>query len=465
MPASDQHREYTANIAAWNKVRASVNNKVKEGKTLYLPQPNPQDTSKDNQDRYNQYVFRANYVNFAGMTLEGLMGMVFRKELTVKLPSALAYLEFNADGAGLSLQQISRKTVSDVTQLGRDGLLVDYPEAQQGLSSAQVDEMQLRANIVHYAAESVSNWRTTVIGGVTVLSMVVLDEKVEEYSADGFSSEVKDYKRVLSLDVDEGSHIYVQALYNEKDEIVSSSQPKQVNGSSWDRIPFVFVGSENNGPAVDKSPLLDITNIGLSHYQNSADFEDSSYTVGQPTPVFSGLTQTWVDKNYKNGITLGSKAAVFLPSDGSAQLLQSDPNILPKTGMEMKEAQIVKLGARIIQDSSGVETAEAARIRYAGQNSKLAVIVGNVEEAFLKCFEWAAMFMGGEGETVYELNREYYEKTIDPQLIMAQIALLDRGIIATVDLQDNLRDHGIISSERSNEDIASDAEITDEIEP
>ena len=131
----------------------------------------------------------------------------------------------------------------------------------------------------------------------------------------------------------------------------------------WDEIPFAFIGSVNNDETVDKAPLYDIAEINVSHYRNSADYEESSFLVGQPTPAFSGLTQSWVDQNMSGGVAFGSRSAILLPENGNAMLLQAGENQMPLKGMEIKEDQMVKIGTRIIQDQSGIETAEAAKHR------------------------------------------------------------------------------------------------------
>lgn len=458
MPASDLHPDYTEHAPLWKVVRDTVSGSdaVKKGKTLYLPMPNPSDQSDENKQRYYQYVARANFVSFTASTLEGLLGMVFRNPATAELDQSIEYLTENATGSGLTLDQLTRSNLSHTLQCGRFGLLVDYPQASPGLTKSDVDAMQLRANILPYKAENIRNWQTKVIGGVTVDSLISLTEKHQTYSDDGFSYEEKTYIRVLRLD----DHYY-QELYDDEDKLIDIIEPRKADGSYWDRIPFTFIGTNNNDSIPDKSPLLDIAMVNISHYINSADFEESSHTVGQPTPVFSGLTQSWIDNILKGGVLLGSRSGVLLPEGASATLLQAAPNSMPERGMEMKEQQMVKLGARVIADGSGTETAEAARIRYAGQNSKLSIAVGNVESAMLKCFEWCQMFMGGTGVNEYELNREYYDKSIDPQRIMAEIQLMDRGVIAMPDLRDSMRKYGIIDKERTDEDIDSDAEIVE----
>lgn len=457
MPVSDTHPEYTKFLPRWSKTRDTVEGsaEIKTGKTKYLPKPNPEDTGSENQLRYDDYVMRSSFVGFTSSTLDGMVGMVFRNPLVAELQQAIKYIEVDASGGGITLDQMTRSLISEILQTGREGLLVDFPSMPEGQTQAQTQG--LRANILPYMAESVINWQTTVIDGIKKLSLVVLAEKNDELLDDGFSYTSKDQYRVLRL----LDGIYVQEIWNDKNEMISANEPRMANGSKWSEIPFIFAGSRNNDEVVDKAPLYDIAEINIAHYRNSADFEESSYMVGQPTPYVSGLTQSWVDQNMKSGVILGSTRFILLPEGGAAGLLQADPNQLPLKGMETKEQQMIKIGARIIQDSTGQETAEAAKIRFAGQNSKLGVIVGNVESALLQCFEWVGMFMGAEGENLIDINKEFYDKSIDPQLVIASIQLLDRGVIAKADLQDDLRSGGMIKQERTNEMIDDEAEVVD----
>ena len=109
MPVSDQHSLYVNNLVKWQLVRDAVEgsdaikNRTGGGDNAirgsrYLPQPNPNDNSKENQTRYEQYRTRANFVNFTGHTLDGFLGMVYREPIKSELPSGVDYLNDNADG-------------------------------------------------------------------------------------------------------------------------------------------------------------------------------------------------------------------------------------------------------------------------------------------------------------------------------------------------------------------------------
>jgi len=355
-----------------------------------------------------------------------------------------------------------KDAASDTLLTGRYGLLVDYPQTDEGLTQAEVSNKGLQASILAYPAESIINWRCEVVDGVKQLTMVVLQEpRIKPLDNDPYDVEHCMYHRVLMLL--EG--VYTQLLYDENNELVAKDiVPRKSNGSTWDVIPFEFIGSTNNDETSDKAPLYDIAEVNVAHYRNSADYEESSFIVGQPTPVIAGLTQSWVDDNFANGIELGSRAGLLLPLDANASLLQSAPNQMPERGMELKESQMVKIGTRIIEDSSGAETAEAAKIRFAGQNSKLGSLIINIEEGFRKSLMWLGEFMGGEGEVTLEINKEFYDATIDPQMLAQTMMLQDRGVISKSDVRYLLRRGNLLEADRTDEEIEADAEVA-EIEP
>lgn len=491
MPVTSQHKEYAANSPKWQLVRdsdegsLSIKLRSKGGNansltgmagTAYLPAPNASDTSSENKERYLAYLERANFVNFTGYTKEGMLGLVFRKKTLLEAKTDVEYLIDDANGDGLSTDQMIKDVTGDVLMLGRYGLLTEYPTAPEGveLTVANVDALGLRANILSYPAESVINWRSVTVGGVSKLSLVVLVEPTEK-SDDDFEYESVTYHRVLLLKEVDGKLTYVQNIYDDEDNLVLFESdevdedgdkvltgdiiPKKFDGSTWDEIPFTFVGSVNNDVKVDKAPLYDIAAINIAHYRNSADYEESSFLVGQPTPWFSGLTQGWVDENMEGGVAFGSRAAVLLPEAGAAGLLQANENQMPLKGMEIKERQMVMIGARLIADQGGNETVDAVKIRFSGQNSKLGSILGNVEEAFKKCYGWAGEFMGAAvDETLVKINREFYDASVDPQMLVAKIQLMDRGVIGKTDVREYMRKGNLIDAERTDDDIENEAE-------
>jgi hypothetical protein len=425
---------------------------VKARGELYLPNPNKE--ASDADERYKAYRLRSLFVNMTARTRNGLVGMAFRKAPQVDIPTNLDYIEENATGDGVSLEQLGKNTVGHLLEVGRYGLLADYPKSESGLSAAQVRDLRLQANIKPYKAENIINWKTQAIGGVVVLSLVVLKEEYD-ISEDEFDTLEKYQYRVLRL-VD---GVYTMHVYRDG-AIYEETIPTDAAGVRFSEIPFVIAGAYSNDPEVDDAPLYDLAEINIAHYRNSADYEEGVFIHGQPMlhiDIGTTTADQWTKLNPK-GVMVGSRQGITTAGGGSAQLLQAQSNAAAFEAMEHKEKQAIALGARLIEDSKVPETATAAMMKYAGDNSVLSNVAQNASEAITKALTWCAQFMGADENVVFEINQDFYDKTLSAQEIIADIQLLDRGVIAKSDMRNVLRKVGKIEMERTDEEIDSEAE-------
>ena len=459
MPVDNEHPEYAKYLAMWTRTRDAVRGAiaVKDKKHVYLPVPDNDsgDERKGTETvRYRQYIKRAVFTNFTGRTKNALAGAAFRKNPQVEMPTGLEYLINDATGDGLSLAQLAKDELSNLLETGRCGFLVDYPQAGDNLTAEEVSMLDLRAAIIPYTAEQIINWKTEVMRGRKMLVSCTLAENYYN-PADEFDHSTEVQYRVLRLREDG----YTQQLYREGEPFTEEFYPRMSDGSTWSFIPFQFVGAQNNDASMDDAPLSDIADVNMAHYRNSADYEESCFLVGQPSLFIThSLSPDQFAEYNPQGIKLGSRVGHVLGETGSASLLQANPNQLVLEAMRLKENQMVMIGARIITDRTANETAEGARIRFASENSVLGDIVGNLSEAILQCIKWVGMFMGVDAEdAMFKINDEFYDKSVDPQMIMSMIQLLDRQIIAEADIFGRLKAAGVVEPERTLEEIKEES--------
>lgn len=449
MPVNSTRPEYDKYVCRWQLVRDVVDNNV----CKYIKDIDPSDEARN-----KRYKDDAQLTNFTARTKAGLVGAVFRKEAVIELPAVIDYLKKDATGSNMTLAKLAQEVTGEVLITGRYGLLADYPAIQDGLTKAEVDEMNLKARIYRYKPESIINWQTKLENGNPVLSLVVLKECVNELGEDGFEWVEKEQYRVLRMH----NGFYVQELYDNNLERVNIYVPRDANGNRWNYIPFEFVGSEDNDDAIDPSPLYDLAKLNLGHLRNSADYEESVHIVGQPTLIFcSDMTNEEFDAANPSGVLIGARRGHNLGANGKAEFLQANPNQLADEAMKRKEEQALMIGARLIVPQADRETAMAAQMRNSGETSILATIVNNVEAALVRSCEHILRFMSGEavsdGVKIY-LNDQFFNKDIDPNLIMAQIQLIDKGVVAKYDVRKVLRAYGVIDESRTDQEL--DAEAT-----
>lgn len=440
--------------------------KVKKAKTKYLPKPNAEDESDENVKRYDAYLERAVFYNVSSRTLRGLVGQVFLREPVVEVPSLLDIVVEDANGGGVNIVQSSKKAVGYVLSHGRAGLFVDYPATEGVVSRAQLESGDIRPTINIYAPWRIINWRTISRGAKEILSLVVLSETYID-SDDGFEMKEVEQFRVLRLGksdengeegIEEGE-IYTVEIWRKsggKFGISEAYQPRDSSGATLKEIPFTFIGSENNDVEIDNPPLYDLASLNIAHYRNSADYEESCFIVGQPTPYFSGLSEEWV-KNVMGGtVTLGSRGAVPLPEGGSAGLLQANENTMPKEGMEHKERQMVALGAKLVEQKSVQRTATEADIEATSESSTLASSAKNVSAAYTWGLEWCAVFAGTtETGIKFELNTDFDLATMTSQERAQVISEWQSGAITFREMRENLRKSGVatLDDEEAKEQI------------
>lgn len=462
MPITTVHPQYSQQITRWAQNRAACagQDQVKKLTTAFLPDDNATDKLAEARERYNRYLMRATWFPCAGYTKQGLLGMVFRRAAKVELPAQLDYAMENVDGSGLSLEQFAKLALAEIIEVGRVGVLVDYPSAAPGLSAEQVARLGLAARMTQYRAEAIDNWRLENIQGGLRLTMVKLQEAAG-VRKDEFIVDTEKRYRVLRL----ADGVYTQTLYDEnEDQIGEVMTPRQSDGSAWDHIPFHIIGATTNSTELDEALISGIVDLNTSHYQVTADQAKCLHIHSGGTLVISSSmsNEQWKEAN-PNGITVGADQGIFLGDSGSASLLQLDATSATGEKLKSLELQMIAVGAHLIRDANSLQTAEAARIDASGKASALSTAVGNVSEGLEAALEDMARFMGADPEPVrYSLNQQFYPDNLDAQAVMAMIQLMDRQVIAVQDVRAKLRGSGLIAQSRTDEDI--DGEMLD-VEP
>ncbi len=435
---------------------------VKFRRTKYLPVPNAADTSPENLARYDAYLTRAVFYNVAQRTLAGLIGQVFLRDPAVKVPTILQNVIDDATGSGVPLDQLAQEAGSYAMAYGRTGLYVDYPDTAEPASRAEIDAGDIRPTIKVIPPWDGINYRVVRRGAKIILSLVVFREDwIEE--DDGFETKVKDQWRVLRLDA---NGEYVVEIYRNKVGVTPDVTyfPQDAAGKRLTEIPFSFIGAMNNDPEPGIPPLYDLCSLNIAHYRNSADYEENVYFIGQPTPWFAGLTEEWVDKVMKGAVALGARGGILLPEQGSAGILQVQPNTLAKEAMDQKEAQMLALGAKLVEGSQVQRTATEADIDNTSETSILSSVAKNVGSGFKWALEWCSVFVGATEEGIeYDLNTEFDLVNMTPEERNTLLKEWQAGGIDFEEYRDNLRRAGIATKTDAEAKASIDKEQADSL--
>ena len=468
--------ELGALLPQYNLIRDAIAGEtvIKRQGTTYLPIPNERgnEDPREQRTRYNSYLKRAVYYNLARRTLYGLVGQVFAKDPLIETPPQLDPLISNATGAGISLIQLAKQAVNFSLAYARGGIMVDYPTTDDtgGATIADLEAGRIRPTLYVYSPFDIVNWRTIDRGAEEILSLVVIHENYPMFD-DGFEISESSQFRVLRLDE---SGEYVHEVWREEEPTKATQgkppankkfmpafifRPKDASGNALREIPFMFMGAENNDVNPDNPSFYDLASLNLAHYRNSADYEESCFVCGQPTPVATGLTEEWV-KNVLNGrLDFGSRGGIPLPAGANATLIQASPNTMIKEAMDAKERQMVALGAKIVEQKTIQRTATEVALEAGMENSTLSSVAKNVSTAFEWALKWAARWIGQADDGVrFELNTDFAVNRMTSEQRRQLVEEWQKGAITFNEMRASLRIAGIatVSDEEARTQIAQD---------
>lgn len=448
--------ELAALIPQYELIRDCISGEtvIKAQREKYLPKPNAHDTSDANRERYNAYLKRAVFYNVTRRTLRGLIGQVFLRPPVIKAPEQLGPMMQNVTGTGVSLEQSAKMSLGHVIAYSRSGLFVDFTNTGgAGASASQIAAGEVRPTIYAYSPLEIINWRVIEVGSKEVLSLVVLLEGFP-ISDDGFEVKTVPQFRVLKLQ----NGRYVQEIYRENQPskwdgltvpkrgnfvLQETIEPTDAAGQPITAIPFFFIGSENNDINPDNPNMYDIASLNIAHYRNSADYEESCYILGQPTPVASGLTEEWVKDVLKGSLNFGSRGGIPLPAGATAELLQAEPNTMIKEAMTDKVEQMRSLGAKLIEDRQTQRTATESKQDNAAEGSVLSSCANNVSAAYVWALKYAAQLMGlSDAGVEFQLNTDFDIASMTPDEVTKAITAWQGGALTFEEMRVTLRRYG-----------------------
>lgn len=420
-------------LAQYQKIRDCLEgeDQVKDQGTLYLKKPDAMTTQN-----YEAYKERAQFYGAAESTLRALVGLALRKDPVIKLPPRLEGLRHSATNDRAPLSVMIEQMVREVMAMGRFGLLLDFP--REGASALTPP------HFVTWTAETIDDFSVAYIDGQLELTQVILASD-EDLDGDQIYLDLclEDGIYRIRRYIEQGAN---KARVDIEDEIVPT-----VKGKPLTFIPFIFVSDKNLNPNDEKPPLLDLCNLNLGHYRNSADREHAMFLTATPTPWIAGNVP--IDKV---PTCIGSGTVWNLPEGTQVGMLEfQGPSMTAfKELMGEKLDQMASLGARMLSASMNRnETTATATQRSRSELSLLQSVVVMVEAALTRLLRLAADWMGERPDEVsVTFSRDFIEVSMDPAGIVAQMKLWQAGAISRQTLYENLQQGEIARADRSYAD-------------
>src|SRR3954451_6256090 len=189
-----RHIDYLAHEMQWQRCADALGgtDTIKANARAYVPR------TRDHvqyPETYDEMIARSSYTNFVARTVDGLDGLVFRKDPSITVPPRYKPRLENLNNSGDNATTFAKKVCREVISYGRVGIMIDaLPKEQQRYESAA----SMLPYLVMMRAQAITNWRIRTVDGQQEADQIVLHEFYDE--PDVFGSVIRNRYRVLELD-------------------------------------------------------------------------------------------------------------------------------------------------------------------------------------------------------------------------------------------------------------------------
>lgn len=475
------HPEYQYWYHHWQKIRDCVwgETEIKRKGEQYLPKMEGMTPQE-----YEAYKHRAVYFNMTQRTITGMLGTLFRRTPRIQnLPENL-----NTANCTKSLQTFNhfvKETAREVLTMGRYGILLDMDE--NGAKPPY---------FAGYIAENIVDWTVQEIDGRWTPTEIILRElrlsrpilnpisitpagrklpKLRQTQMDTFSVDsavtraarrwIASY-RVLRLEWDEetGQRIYRQYYHTSaKGDASPEGTPytaftPTIRGRPFNFIPFVFFGPYDNTPDIDKSPVIDIVSLNLSHYTSYAQLEHGRFYTALPiyyAPVSAG--------NETGEYTIGPSVVWEVDQGSTPGVIEFHGSGLKfiQDACDKKEDQIAALGGRMVgvERVSAGESNNKIRIQEANESALLMNVSYAMDSGFTALLRWWAMWQDVPEERAnliyFESNKDFLTSAVSAREFRAIQMMYEAGLIPIDVVYDYMRKAEVIPDWLSMEEFGS----------
>ena len=401
--------------------------------------------------RLKEYWNRGRFFNATGRTVESFHGMIWSNPSESELSPKMEVIAEDVNGSGLSLDKLAQKITYQLILNGRYGVLSDMPSTDTSLTMAQQESGAFSPKMISYDACNVKM--------IAVVNGQMVDIRLTEHhtvKSGDYGYECKEYIRQLVLK----DGVYENLLYNDKDELIEMSIPR-ANGKPLNFIPFVIYGSDSNTPEYSKPPMFDIAHINLGHFRLDCDNRDNLYYHGQGmTNVFTDMDKQQFDSMNPAGLDTGARGVNMLQSGDKVELLQLEATGAIPSEMLRDEDRMIKAGAQIVNPSNSTMTLGQKKIETGSSLSTLARISHNTSEGLNLNLEYCAMFAGDTQESTYKVNSKFITDDMTPEMLNAQMAMVQGGVLPSETLNESARRAGLtkLDDEQIKQKLLEDGE-------
>lgn len=397
---------YDSMKQSWDKVQSVLDGTetLRQRSRLYLPQH-----ANEADAAYEERLKRNTLFNLTKLTLDSWVGRPFSDPVKLAdVPSMMLSIMDDVDMQGNNIQVVARNWFSDGLAKAYSHMYVDFPRlptADLPRSLADDDTNGLRPYWIHIRPEQLIFADAELIAGKEVLREIRYMEEVVERV--GFAEvNIPQIRRVFMDNGVGNVEIYREKPNKKKEEWIVVDRYT----FDLDRIPLVTFYANRDSFMHGKSPLEDLADLNIAHWQSASD-QRAVLTVARfPILALSGGT----DDNSQ--LTIGPNRWLYSP-DAQAKFYYVEHSGAAinagRQDLTDLEQQMAEYGAEFLKKRPGGETATARALDSAEATSTLQDMTLRFIDALNQALQFTAMWMKQPSGGTVELTTEFGPEEIN----------------------------------------------------
>lgn len=480
------HETYAGLLETWESCRDAYAGSIaiKSAGEKYLPRLSGQKaheklgiTQEDADEAYKDYKNRATWYGATKTTINAYRGMITRKPPVFSYEPAakeaqLKNLMDHVTIDGLDANAFISSLLQEILIVNKVGVLEDFPEMlalddngnliQRVNTQLEYEKEGIRSYSSIYRAESIINWTFEDRNGSRVPVGYVLTEWKETYDeTNPFIVKYVPFYRILELVDVNGSDVYRQVVLRPKkgetkpvsgtpaaeggipafSGMYSNTYPGEKSSTKYvvdeivypmkdgeymNRIPFTVLTNMGKDMLPRTPLMLDLVEMNLGHYRNSADQEHELHVVSVKTAIYPG----WDIEIYGQPV---QGQATTCPPDQRPYIMEASNSSSVGQAMKDKETLMAVLGAQMLGNQGRyVQSAETATINNSGESSILSQLAVSLSKELSELFTFKAKWSLADDNVSIKvtLNTDFVNNAISGQELTAWMQSLQSGAIS-----------------------------------
>ncbi len=416
---SAQSAARLAMIDRWRQMDAVLGGTqtMRAADRTYLPQH-----LGEEDERYDERIATATLWNQTELTLAGWVGRPFRDplELNDDVPQEIKALENDIDREGTNMDAFARDWFKIGLSKAFCHVLVEAPafDSPDGNKPTLADErsLGLRPYWVLIDPTEVIAARHEITNGRDVITHLRLYEATTEVDPDDEFNEIL-VERIRVFDrlwlaeenqeVEEGRHVVQVTMYKKekkkgKKEEWSIDQGHESHGRIIDvpGVPLVTFYSNREGFMLGKSPLQDLGDLNVKHWQKLADLDNIIRIASFPILAASGIDPDEGvnnDTGYKDAKTIGPYNFLYTGEAGGRYYYVEHQGKAIKSGQDSLDGLENKMGSygsEFLKKHPDRQTALARTLDSAESSSPLQDMTLRFVESFQQALALTSQMIG-----------------------------------------------------------------------